>query len=84
MNELRNRLAHRLDYQISEQEEAALLRKLPTPYRQSVEARIADEFPARLREALKYLVVSLVMRRRELVNPAAARMPGSTDSPTEG
>lgn len=83
VNELRNRLAHRLDYQISEQEEAALLNKLPAPYRQSVEARIPDQFPARLREALKYLVVFLVMRRLGLVNPAAARMTGSTDSPAE-
>lgn len=83
VNDLRNRLAHRFGYQISEQEQAALLRKLPATYRQSVEARIADEFPARLREALKYLVVFLVMRRRGLVNPPAARIPGSTDSPAE-
>lgn len=64
LDDLRNKVAHRFGYAISAEEQAALVRRLRPAYRRSVEAtKGTAPFPEPLKQALRMLVVTLMMKR---------------------
>jgi hypothetical protein len=79
LDDLRNRLAHRFNYQLSEQDQEALLRKMRPDYGLMVSKGAQEKghtFPRPLRAALETLIFPLQWKRHELVYKAERRGEG--------
>lgn len=63
LDDLRNRVAHRFNYTVSEGDQAAMISRLQPSLRGSIEAStVGKPFPEPLRQALRLLVVTLMLR----------------------
>lgn len=72
LDKLRNRAAHRLNYEFQIGDQKKLIAEMPQSFRQAVETKFgAADFPEPLRHALKLLVLYIAMKRHGLVAPAA-------------
>lgn len=74
LDKLRNRAAHRLNYEFQLGDQQRLVAEMPESLRHAMEVKYGnEEFPEPLRHALKLLVLYIAMRRHGLVAPAARR-----------
>lgn len=71
VDDLRNHAAHRLNYEFTVNEQAALIRRLPSALADAVRGHAATHpFPEPLRHALKLLVLVVAMKRHGLSPPS--------------
>lgn len=70
LNRLRDRAAHRLNYEISEGDQAALIRSIRPEYAAGLKHVVATQpFPGPLRHAMKMLVLAVALKRHGLEAP---------------
>jgi hypothetical protein len=70
LNKLRDRAAHRLNYEISEDEQTALIERIRPEYAAGLEHVVASQpFPGPLRHAMKMLVLTVALKRHGLEAP---------------
>lgn len=73
LNRLRDRAAHRLNYEVSEDEQTALIERVRPGYAAGLEHVVASQpFPGPLRHVMKMLVLTVALKRHGLEAPRQA------------